>query len=208
MKRISEKLSITSIDAIKDKSELNKHMGFICNSSAHWFTIRRVGDVVYNLNSTNRHMPEIVSEFYLSAFLMAVKEGGYQIFVIDGELPKVDMDFDVVNKNQLWISASKIKSHQEKRSKKNKNFQLNISGTDEKDMEDAIKRSLGKKLSDDSSEGEDENTEGEGEKQQEKQFEAYKGVGEKLHSGNVRANYSKFETVDPNEDPETFFLIR
>jgi len=44
-------------------------MGFICNSSSHWFPIRKIEDTWYNLNSTNRGGPEIVSDFYLSAFL-------------------------------------------------------------------------------------------------------------------------------------------
>lgn len=47
----------------------------------------------------------------------------------------------------MWIPASKIKAHQEKRIKKNKNFELNILGSDEKDMKEAIKRSLGQKAS-------------------------------------------------------------
>jgi ataxin-3 len=66
-------LTITSVEAVADKSSLPKEDGFICNSSSHWFTIRQVDGIWYNLNSTNRKMPEIVSEFYLSAFLMAIK---------------------------------------------------------------------------------------------------------------------------------------
>lgn len=51
--------------------------GFICNSSAHWFSIRKINGVWYNLNSTNKRGPEIISDFYLSAFLFSVKENGY-----------------------------------------------------------------------------------------------------------------------------------
>ena len=93
-------------------------------------------------------MPEIVSEFFLSAFIMSVKEGGYQIFVVDGTFPKINPnDFEFLNKNQMWIPAKKIKAYQEKRMKRNKNFELNILGSDEKDMKEAIKRSLGEKAS-------------------------------------------------------------
>jgi len=53
---------------IKKKNE-SSEMGFICNSSSHWFPIRKIEDTWYNLNSTNRGGPEIVSDFYLSAFL-------------------------------------------------------------------------------------------------------------------------------------------
>jgi len=38
--------------------------GFICNSSAHWLTIRKVNGKWYNLNSTNKDGPELVSDFY------------------------------------------------------------------------------------------------------------------------------------------------
>lgn len=89
-------------------------------------------------------MPEIISEFFLSAFIMSVKEGGYQIFVLDGTFPKINpSDFEYLNKNQFWIPANKIKTHQERRMKKNKNFELNILGSDQKDMKEAMKRSLG-----------------------------------------------------------------
>ena len=39
--------------------------GFICNSSNHWLTIRKVNGKWYNLNSTNKEGPEIISDFYL-----------------------------------------------------------------------------------------------------------------------------------------------
>lgn len=54
-------LAISSIDTIVDKSLLPNEQGFICNSSSHWFTIRRVNGTWYNLNSTNKRMPEIIS---------------------------------------------------------------------------------------------------------------------------------------------------
>ncbi|RZJ51324.1 MAG: hypothetical protein EOO19_00975 [Chryseobacterium sp.] len=37
----------------------------MCNSSAHWFTIRKINGKWYNLNSTNREGPEMISDFYL-----------------------------------------------------------------------------------------------------------------------------------------------
>ena len=49
-------------------------------------------------------MPEIISDFYLSAFLLAVKNSGYQIFSVEGAFPESSEDrFDFYNKNQLWI---------------------------------------------------------------------------------------------------------
>ena len=59
-------LEIESVDAKINKSEdLSAENGFICNSSSHWFSIRKIKNVWYNLNSTNKEGPEIVSDFYL-----------------------------------------------------------------------------------------------------------------------------------------------
>lgn len=121
-------------------------MGFICNSSSHWFPIRKIEDTWYNLNSTNRGGPEIVSDFYLSAFLQSIKEGGYTIFVVKGDFPKpenVQELFDHYNPNQRWFTKQQVRAVHEKRMKK-KNYKLNIGGSDERDYEEAIKRSLGK----------------------------------------------------------------
>jgi len=60
------KLFIESVDAkINLHEDLSSETGFICNSSSHWFSIRKVNNVWYNLNSTNREGPEVVSDFYL-----------------------------------------------------------------------------------------------------------------------------------------------
>ena len=62
---------------------LNKR--FICNSEKHWFSIRKINKIWYNLNSTNSY-PEIISDFYLSAFLQNIKENGYTIFLVKGNI--------------------------------------------------------------------------------------------------------------------------
>lgn len=56
----------------------------------------------------------------------------------------------------MWLTHRKIFLIQERRKKK-KNFQLNIGGSDEKDLEKAKKRSLGKQEPEESS---DEDYEG------------------------------------------------
>lgn len=59
-------LDIESVDAKINKHEdLSFEQGFICNSSCHWFSIRKINNVWYNLNSTNKIGPEIISDFYL-----------------------------------------------------------------------------------------------------------------------------------------------
>jgi len=62
---------------------------FICHSVDHWIAIRKLYNVWYNLNSTNMYEPgpQIISDFYLSAFLDSIKNSGYTIFVIRGAKP-------------------------------------------------------------------------------------------------------------------------
>lgn len=64
---------------------------FICNSEKHWFTIRKINQIWYNLNSTNQY-PEIISDFYLSAFLQSVNQNGYQIFIVKGLIPDTQQE--------------------------------------------------------------------------------------------------------------------
>lgn len=75
-------LQMISVDTLPKNEDLIGKQGFICNSSDHWFSMRKIEGVWYNLNSTNKRMPEIISDFYLSAFLIAVKQTGYQIFSV------------------------------------------------------------------------------------------------------------------------------
>jgi len=66
-------------------------LSFICNSEKHWFTIRKINKIWYNLNSTNQY-PEIISDFYLSAFLQSVNQNGYQIFIVKGLIPETQQE--------------------------------------------------------------------------------------------------------------------
>jgi len=75
-----------SIDTMKAQILSTKY-AFICNSSDHWFSLRKIDNIWYNLNSTNKRMPEIISDFYLEAFLISVKNQGYQIFSVEGNFP-------------------------------------------------------------------------------------------------------------------------
>ena len=48
---------------------------YICHSVDHWIAIRKLYGVCYNLNSTNMVPPgpQIISDFYLAAFLDSIK---------------------------------------------------------------------------------------------------------------------------------------
>jgi ataxin-3 len=45
------------IKNISKNEDLTAKVGFICNSQAQWFTIRKIDNVWYNLNSTNKRLP-------------------------------------------------------------------------------------------------------------------------------------------------------
>jgi ataxin-3 len=62
---------------------------FLLNQSDHWLSIRRINATWYNLNS-NLSRPEIISTFYLTAYLGQLREDRYTVFVVrtpHGRLP-------------------------------------------------------------------------------------------------------------------------
>lgn len=72
-------------------SDPTSMQAFICNYKDHWFTIRRIGNQWFNLNSL-LSKPELISDTYLSLFLAQLRNEGYSIFVIFGQLPDCDAD--------------------------------------------------------------------------------------------------------------------
>lgn len=64
---------------------------FICNYKDHWFTIRQLGNQWFNLNSL-LNKPELISDTYLALFLAQLKNDGYSIFVVLGDLPECEAD--------------------------------------------------------------------------------------------------------------------
>ncbi|XP_056623132.1 ataxin-3 [Triplophysa dalaica] len=64
---------------------------FICNYKEHWFTVRKLGQQWFNLNSLLTG-PELISDTYLALFLAQLQQEGYSIFVIQGNLPDCEAD--------------------------------------------------------------------------------------------------------------------
>lgn len=69
----------------------NTMRAFICNYKDHWFTIRRLGNQWFNLNSLLTK-PELISDTYLALFLAQLQQEGYSIFVVFGDLPECEAD--------------------------------------------------------------------------------------------------------------------
>ena len=71
----------------------------IFNSSTHWYSIRRINGIWFDLNSTNTSPgPEIISDFYLSAFIQGAEDIGYTNFLVKN-LPKLPERNDMLYQN-------------------------------------------------------------------------------------------------------------
>ncbi|CAD8164247.1 unnamed protein product [Paramecium octaurelia] len=196
-------LSIESIDSkLNQNQDLSQESGFICNSSAHWFAIRKIDNVWYNLNSTNKRGPEIISDFYLSAFLLSVKENGYQIFVVKGVYPPPQLDNINQNDRQKVLTAQYVKQVHDRRVKR-KNYKLNIGGSDEVEMEKALKASKGEKY-----ESTDEEFEEEVQQPQKKQSTPkFQGQGIQFGFQQSIANYQNFNIDQDDAEYRSIILM-
>lgn len=88
-------LELIHVDSSRVKGvKLELEDAFICNYENHWFTLRNFSHSLlsledqgwYNLDST-LDAPRKISETYLELFLLELKNSGYTIFIIRGELP-------------------------------------------------------------------------------------------------------------------------
>ena len=117
-----------SLDAIE---------AFIFNSSTHWFSIRKIDGVWFNLNSTNPGPgPQIISDFYLSAFIKGTEELGYTNFLVRNvpALPDIDSDmYKNLQYNQKLVSVEDILKYKPKK--------INMGDTDDMALERAIELS-------------------------------------------------------------------
>ena len=85
----SELTPLKKRQAISYIEKNGKIEALIFNSSIHWFAIRKINDIWFNLNSTNSLPgPEIISDFYLSAFIQGAEDVGFTNFLVTN-LPKL-----------------------------------------------------------------------------------------------------------------------
>jgi Ataxin-3 len=76
---------------------------FIFNSSTHWFCIRKIENIWFNLNSTNPGPgPQIISDFYLSAFIKGTEELGYTNFLVKNVPPLPDLNSEIYKNLQSF----------------------------------------------------------------------------------------------------------
>ena len=101
---------------------------FILNRQAHWFTIRRINDRWWNLNSTLLR-PEEITPFYLTAFLAQLRADDYSVFIVKGNIPE-ESTRSFGDGYGFWYKESELLGLPEEKTQ------------EEKDLEEAIKMSL------------------------------------------------------------------
>jgi len=80
---------------------------FICNMQSHWLAIRKIYGKYYNLNSL-LSAPQVLSDFYLSAFLDTLQGQGYTVFVVRGNLHQpIFESHNAMDKNWVKIQDEK-----------------------------------------------------------------------------------------------------
>lgn len=128
------------------EKELNNVEALIFNSSTHWFAIRKIDNIWFNLNSTNSYPgPEIISDFYLSAFIQGTQDIGYTNFLIKNvpPLPVLDSDFySNLQPYQRLVSIEDVLRAKE--AKKPKDIKKDESIEDKKEEENKFKAFTGK----------------------------------------------------------------
>jgi hypothetical protein len=136
------------------------------NSSTHWFSIRKIDDIWFNLNSTNELPgPEIISDFYLGAFIQGTADAGYTNFLVKNLplLPAINSEmYFNLNDEKKFVSIEDIIEAKEKKNLKNKEKNQEKDNKDNKDKNKNI-------------------------------FEAFKGKGISFHDnyyGNDSDNYN------------------
>ena len=90
---------VTALAAIPIRSESARdalarptaEVGFICNRSQHWFPIRRLGGVWFDLNSM-LPTPKALSDTHLQMYLQQNIAEGYSIYVVRGSFPHTPFD--------------------------------------------------------------------------------------------------------------------
>ncbi|XP_034952497.1 ataxin-3-like isoform X2 [Chelonus insularis] len=94
----------TALTAQNNPSQMR---AYICNYKGHWFTIRKIGNQWFNLNSILSG-PQLLSDTYLAMYLAQLIQEGYSIFIVIGDLPPCPAD-DILLKNPV-SATSKSKS--------------------------------------------------------------------------------------------------
>lgn len=70
------------------KSTTSTEKAFVINRHDHWLTCRKIGKEWYDLNSM-LEQPEHIGEYKLDAYLTQLRNEGYTIFIVKGNLKRL-----------------------------------------------------------------------------------------------------------------------
>jgi len=79
---------------ITSTSDPTTQEAIVCNLQNHWFAIRKLNGHWFNLNSVSKEGPQVISTFYLSAYLKQLQTENYSIFVVTGTFPTTAKTLD------------------------------------------------------------------------------------------------------------------
>jgi len=100
---------LESLDSEENRGkDHSKEQVIVCNNEAHWVTIRKVAGTWFNLNSCPPDGPQIITDFYFSAFLDSVRDKGYFIFIVKGELPIYDPKIFDLKPHQKYFTFKEV----------------------------------------------------------------------------------------------------
>lgn len=98
-------------EAGRDVLNFDHEEGFIVNRREHWFAIRKIRGKWYNLNSTSPR-PEVISDFYVEAFLGQLRAEQYTVFLCKGNpLPaagSLPVHYDRNSDGKYWLKESDL----------------------------------------------------------------------------------------------------
>lgn len=85
---LSEALKVFGVDVLPlgKQAPPPEVTAFICNLQEHWFSLRRLHGHWWDFNSLNS-APRWISDLALGVYLETLRQQGYSIFLIRGELP-------------------------------------------------------------------------------------------------------------------------
>ena len=111
LSRFDLTLANTLQESIRN-AEITEFDGLICNKASHWFAIRKINGVFWNLNST-KERPEQISHFRLWAEMDALRNEGYSVFCVVeiGAIPgecKDEKDLKTRGAQEFWWKESDL----------------------------------------------------------------------------------------------------
>lgn len=134
IKQLKKSELLNLITQKNDDEHKQPFSALMFNSSTHWFCIRKINGKWINLNSANPLPgPQLISDFYLSAFLNDTWDYGFNHFQVLN-LPEITAN-QILNKSyQNYVKFDVVKNSKPKK--------INFGDTDDLEMEKAMEESL------------------------------------------------------------------